>query len=139
MVAEIYLSRPPQLRPLYPLPPQKWSLQTNGPDLFRLDGNNFYPEKGHLLPDPAQIETLDIRRCYLRVERQALIRLAESKAVVFCVRSYLTPLEDIKSEGNGVELADAIESMPEKLGRYNKRPFWEQDVYDFLRKGGLRR
>jgi hypothetical protein len=49
------------------------------------------------------------------------------------VRSYLTSLEDIRDEGNGPLLADAIKSMPEKLGHYKRRPFWEQDVYAYLR------
>jgi hypothetical protein len=53
--------------------------------------------------------------------------------VIFCVRSYLTSLEDIRNEGNGPLLADAIESLPEKLGDYKRRPFWGQDVCAYLR------
>ena len=45
----------------------------------------------------------------------------------------MTSLRDIVREGNGVELADAIDSMPEKLGLYKMRPFWEEDVMAFLR------
>ncbi|KAH8655380.1 hypothetical protein BX600DRAFT_500584 [Xylariales sp. PMI_506] len=107
-----------------------WSLQVDGPDLFRLDGNNFYPERGDNLPD--QSEDVDIDQCWLRCERQSLKCLEESKAIVFCVRSYMTSLRDIVKEGSGVELAEAIESMPEKLGHYKKRPFWARDIMAFL-------
>jgi len=55
---------------------------------------------------------------------------------MFCVRSYLTPLRDIRAEGDGAELADAIEAMPEKLGDYKRRPFWGEKVCSWLREGG---
>ncbi|KAI1187236.1 hypothetical protein F5B17DRAFT_400644 [Nemania serpens] len=109
-----------------------WSLQVDGKDLWRLDGNNFYPEKGHSLPD--ETETIDIDQCWLRYERQTLTVLEETKAIVFCVRLYMTSLRDIVAEGNGVQLADAIDSMPEKLGDYKKRPFWARDIMKFLRQ-----
>lgn len=46
----------------------------------------------------------------------------------------MTSLRDIVAEGNGVQLADAIDSMPEKLGDYKKRPFWARDIMKFLRQ-----
>jgi hypothetical protein len=110
---------------------KQWSLQVDGRDLFRLDGNNFYPEQGHNLPKIP--DRVDLEQCYLRCERQSLVSLKKSRAIVFCVRSYMTHLSQIVAEGSGPALADAIESMPEKLGNYKKRPFWEKDVYTFLR------
>ena len=53
---------------------------------------------------------------------------------MFCVRSYMTSLRQIKAEGEGVELADAIDSMPEKLGDYKMRPFWGNKVLPWLRE-----
>ncbi|PHH92902.1 hypothetical protein CDD83_3733 [Cordyceps sp. RAO-2017] len=108
-----------------------WSLQTDGSSLFRVDGNNYYPELGQTLPDTE--DDVHIDQCYLRVEHQTLVRLPKSQAVVFCVRSYVTAIEDIKKEGNGPLLADAFESMPQKLGDYKKRPFWQTTVYRYLR------
>ncbi|KAJ6779809.1 hypothetical protein PWT90_01501 [Aphanocladium album] len=110
-----------------------WSLQPDGEDLFRVDGNNFYPEQGDEIPD--EESQVKINDCYLRVEHQTLVRLRRSRAVVFCVRSYMTSLHDIRAEGNGPLLADAFESMPHKLGNYKKRPFWQTQVYKFLRMG----
>lgn len=69
----------------------------------------------------------------MRIERQTLIRLPKSKAIVFCIRQYLTPLHEIKAEGAGEALIEAIESMPEKLGYYKKRPFWKRDMYNYFR------
>jgi hypothetical protein len=109
----------------------QWSLQTDGSDLFRVDGNNFYPEQGHTLPEDP--ESINIDECWLRVEHQTLCRLPKSRAVIFCVRSYMTSLHDIKAEGNGLLLAAAFESMPHKLGDYKKTPFWSETVYKFLR------
>ncbi|KAI4255811.1 MAG: hypothetical protein L6R42_006549 [Xanthoria sp. 1 TBL-2021] len=108
-----------------------WSLQFQGPDLFRTGGNNFYPEPDQDVGDLSEPQDLD--NCYLRVERQSLVRLPDTKAIVFCVRHYITPLEEIKREGNGRLLADAVRSMPEKLGYYKRRPFWQRDVENFLR------
>ena len=45
----------------------------------------------------------------------------------------MTKLEDIKREGDGNLLADAIESMPEKLGMYKMRHFWGEKVLPWLR------
>lgn len=47
----------------------------------------------------------------------------------------MTSLHEIVKEGNGVRLADAIDSMPEKLGVYKMRPFWARDVLHYLRTG----
>ncbi|RAH78383.1 hypothetical protein BO86DRAFT_458496 [Aspergillus japonicus CBS 114.51] len=109
-----------------------WSLQTDGRDLFRMDGNNFYPEKDNQLP--LKPRAVNLGDCYLRVEHQTLTRLARSRAVIFCVRSYMTSLQDVRAEGNGPALADAIESMPEKLGVYKMRPLWSEAIYPYLRQ-----
>ncbi|KAK2600117.1 hypothetical protein QQS21_005132 [Conoideocrella luteorostrata] len=108
-----------------------WSLQTDGPSLFRVDGNNYYPELGQTIPQTE--DDVQIDQCYLRVEHQTLVRLPKSQAVIFCVRSYMTTLQEIKEEGNGPLLAEASESMPHKLGDYKKRPFWQTAVYRYLK------
>jgi len=112
-----------------------WSLQTDGSELFKTKGNNFYPEEGQ--NSPVSKEITDICNTYLRVERQTLCRLPLSRAIVFCVRSFMTPISEIVEEGNGFALATAIESMPERLGLYKKRPFWADDVLAFLKSGSI--
>jgi hypothetical protein len=83
---------------------------------------------------PYEAEDTEITTSYLRVEHQTLTRLAKTGAIMFCVRTYLTSLQAVKDEGNGVELANAIESMPDKLGDYKKRPFWGGKVCAWLRE-----
>ncbi|GAM44001.1 hypothetical protein TCE0_060f19271 [Talaromyces pinophilus] len=120
-----------QLEPGTYVERMNWSLQVDGQDLFRTDGNNYYPEQGRTLPSQSQKVDIDIS--WLRVEHQTLNCLHHSRAIVFCVRTYMTSLADIRKEGSGPRLADAIESMPEKLGDYKKRPFWSRDVLAYLR------
>lgn len=109
----------------------QWSLQVDGPDLFRVDGNNFYPD--------LEEEAFETKRqpriedCFLRVEHQTLCALPKSGAIIFCVRSYMTQLELIRAQGEGDKLADAIESMPEKLGEYKLRQFWGDALVPWLR------
>lgn len=83
---------------------------------------------------PHEPEDTDIATSYLRVEHQTLTRLPKSQAIIFCVRSYLTSLQDVRNEGNGVELAEIVEQMPEKLADYKMRPFWGQKVCEWLRE-----
>ncbi|KAJ2901589.1 hypothetical protein MKZ38_001668 [Zalerion maritima] len=108
-----------------------WSLQTDGVELFKTEGNNFYATPEQKLP--AQQDAVDVSATYLRAERQTLFRLPRSRAIVFCVRSFMTPLVELVEEGEGPALADAIQTMPDRLGVYKKRPVWEEDVISFLR------
>ena len=107
----------------------QWSLQTDGKDLFRIDGNNFYPNEDKKWSDRYD-PSFD--ECYLRVEHQTLTALPKSKAIIFCVRSYMTSLHDIRAQGEGPELSAAIKSMPEKLGDYKMRCFWEGKILPWL-------
>lgn len=74
-------------------------------------------------------------QAYLRVEHQTLCALPKSRAIIFCVRSYMTPLEQIRAQGESPSLAAAIESMPEKLGEYKMRHFWGGKVLPWLKSG----
>jgi len=109
-----------------------WSLQVDGPDLFRTEGLNYYPDMVQTVGEDKFNPDFD--QCFLRVEHQTLTCLPRSKAIMFCVRSYMTPLEQIKNEGDGPKLADAIDSMPEKLGLYKMRQFWGGKVLPWLRE-----
>lgn len=78
-------------------------------------------------------EPLDLSLTYLHVEHHTLTCLPKSKAVMFCVRSYLYPIKDIKEEGNGPALAEACESMPERFGAYKRRTVWGAELGAWLR------
>lgn len=72
--------------------------------------------------------------CFLRVERQIFSRLPKLRANIMTIRTYLTPMKNIKAEGNGEELCRSIDALPEELGFYKKRGAWGDAVKEFLRK-----
>ncbi|KAI1479810.1 hypothetical protein F4774DRAFT_418650 [Daldinia eschscholtzii] len=107
-----------------------WSLQVDGADLFRTDGNNYYPGTDQVVSDYKEDPSLD--ESFLRVEHQTLTKLPRSGAVIFTVRSYMTPLHQVKAEGDGKALAEAIESMPQGLGHYKMVQYWGRKVLPWL-------
>ncbi|KAL8934483.1 MAG: hypothetical protein Q9211_005206 [Gyalolechia sp. 1 TL-2023] len=113
-----------------------WSIQTDGDELFRpLAKNTGDPDVPDSIANAiVQRDILDINKTYLRCEHHTLTCLPKTKTVMFCVRSYLTPIQQIKDEGNGHALADACDSMPEKFGAYKRRPVWGDQLCGWLRE-----
>ncbi|KAL8701026.1 MAG: hypothetical protein Q9201_005128 [Fulgogasparrea decipioides] len=114
-----------------------WSIQTDGDELFRpLAKNTGDPDApGSAAHAAIQREIIDYDKTYFRCEHHTLTCLPRTKAVMFCVRSYLTPIKQIKEEGNGPALADACDTMPEKFGVYKRRPVWGNQLCEWLREG----
>ncbi|EPE30936.1 hypothetical protein GLAREA_03903 [Glarea lozoyensis ATCC 20868] len=108
-----------------------WSIQTDGPLLWRRIGDNFYPNDGGTEP-ASWLPSIDVDKNFLRVERHTFTRLAKSQSVVFSVRSYLTPLRQIKAEGDGEALANAIRSMPESMAGNKRKLHWKNEILSFL-------
>ncbi|MDN7122778.1 DUF3445 domain-containing protein [Nocardioides sp. ChNu-153] len=87
----------------------------------RLDvSTERYPEWG---PDRAMVRTVDDdafgRLVHLRTEVQHLVRLPESGAVMFLIRSYLLPLADLaRVEPWRARAADVIAELPEDMADY---------------------
>ncbi|WPA99291.1 uncharacterized protein RHO25_003908 [Cercospora beticola] len=84
-----------------------------------------------------QRENVVIENCRLRSERQTLFRLPKTGAIVFSFKTYQYRLEDVKREGYGEELAQAIEglergSVPE-MAFYKRQVVWGDKVREFLR------
>ncbi|KAL7274760.1 hypothetical protein RUND412_002332 [Rhizina undulata] len=79
-------------------------------------------------------EVVDPVKCHLRVERQLMFRLPNTNAIVFMTKTYLTPLSEIKAEGDGEALAAAIESMSADMAAYKKREMWGDRVVQYLRQ-----
>lgn len=64
-------------------------------------------------------EAVDPALVRLRVERQTLRRLPRTGAIVFTIRVYLTPLEELVKEPDVPgRLASAIRSWPEDVARW---------------------
>lgn len=76
---------------------------------------------------------------YLRTELQSLRRLSKSKAIVFSVRTYLTPLTDLKNEPEALErLWDAVRHFPDAVSKHKVRHLWN-DVFEAFCKDTLGR
>ena len=54
---------------------------------------------------------MDIDSARFRVECQTLTRLPQTRGVLFSFKTYLFPIRDIKAEGMGPGLADAVEGL----------------------------
>lgn len=73
----------------------------------------------------------------LRVECQTLSRLPHTDTVLFSFKTYLFAIKDIKAEGHGADLADAIDGL--KAGNapgmwtYKGGVRWGKSVCEYLR------
>jgi hypothetical protein len=118
-----------------------WTITTT-PDLFVESGTHFH---GFDAMTPAEQEVsiaeqrrgLDVGEMRLRCERQTLMRLPSSGALVFAFKTYVTSLGEVREEGNGEALAEATEgfkkgSVPE-IDTYKRAVVWGGLVREFLR------
>ncbi|KAK0724650.1 hypothetical protein B0H67DRAFT_479811 [Lasiosphaeris hirsuta] len=108
-----------------------WGVQTHT-DLFAPSGNHVYVGE-----EVEEDSAVDAESARLRVELQTLTRLPKTKAILFSFKTYLYPLAEIKAEGLGPQLADAIEGL--KAGNapgmwvYKGSVRWGKAVCEFLR------
>ncbi|KAJ5687744.1 hypothetical protein N7536_010363 [Penicillium majusculum] len=80
---------------------------------------------------------LNVDQTVLRCERQTLHRLPVSKALVFTVHTYTYPVRQIKDEGCGEDLANAVDGLKRgnvpEMHAYKKGDVWGEALKDFLR------
>jgi len=104
-----------------------WSESTNGPEDGFEHGDRFAPPKNLAAPTP---ETLR-----LRTERQTLRRLPISGAIIFTIRTYVIPLEELGRErGVPGRLASSMRGWPVEVGEYKgkDRGSWYRTALDYL-------
>jgi hypothetical protein len=142
-----------------------WSLTTDS-TLYKLSGNHMYaggtaesnaqseaisssqaPLKNEKTLDvnssglddiiEEQKKDVVVEDCRLRCERQTLHRLPETEAIVFAFKTYQYLLQEVKDEGSGPELADAIEGLSQgsvpDMAYYKRQVIWGDKVCEFLR------
>ncbi|KUJ17151.1 uncharacterized protein LY89DRAFT_646318 [Mollisia scopiformis] len=108
-----------------------WAIATN--DSLCEDGE-YHLYEGQEVSTETDI---DISNCWVRCELQTLFALPKSGGRILSVHLYLYPLQQIKDEGLGEELCEAIDGL--KLGnapsfwRYKRAPVWQEKVKEFLR------
>ncbi|EQB44242.1 hypothetical protein CGLO_17036 [Colletotrichum gloeosporioides Cg-14] len=108
-----------------------WTIQTHK-SLYNTKGNHIH---GEYEADPE--EHIDAEKAFVRCELQTLSRLPKSHSILFSFKTYLYPLKEIKAEGMGSELADAIESLKKGncpgMWKYKSAVRWGKPVCEYLR------
>lgn len=114
---------------------KNWSITTS-PELFAIGKDTNHAKKGDKLVAMTDDE-LDPDSTMLRCERQTLHRLPKSKSVVFAFKTYTYPIKDVKDEGAGPELADAVDGLKsgsvEAMHWYKRGAVWGEAVKKYLR------
>ncbi|CCE81860.1 Piso0_002537 [Millerozyma farinosa CBS 7064] len=105
-----------------------WTIQI-GDKWFVLDSNHAY--EGEEV-EKLEFEDVDFSKTFLRAERQVLTRLPQSRANVMTVRTYLTPIQNVKDEGLAGDLIYAIQNLPNDLAAYKRREAWGDALIKFL-------
>ncbi|OOF99844.1 hypothetical protein ASPCADRAFT_126737 [Aspergillus carbonarius ITEM 5010] len=112
-----------------------WSVTTEGTSLFAAFGG-VHGDEGKK-EEVMNVEEVDGEMTRLRCERQTLHRLPKTKALIFTFHTYTYPIQDIKDEGLGEDLAAAIDGLKEgnvpEIHRYKRGPVWGEAVKAFLR------
>ncbi|KAH0425290.1 hypothetical protein CcaCcLH18_11036 [Colletotrichum camelliae] len=108
-----------------------WSISTSE-RLFSPSGLHIYDGD-----KPQEDEEIDIGKTRLRQELQTLTRLPKTGAIMFSFKTYMTPLEEIKNEGIGPQVADAIEGLRSGnapgMWVYKGATRWGKSACDYLR------
>lgn len=135
-----------------------WSVTTNA-DLYCPVGNHMYADdakakskdesamKNEKTPDihssdleesiAQQKKDVVIDNCRLRCERQTLHRLPKTKALVFAFKTYQYTLDEVKAEGSGPALAEAIAGLGQGnspgMAFYKRGVVWGDKVIEYLK------
>lgn len=105
-----------RLKPGHPVARVGWSISTS-------NGLNRAPAVANKWRQ--DVSTIDATnagaRCFLRLERQTLSRLPQTRAVLFTIHTYLAPLADVIAEeapARARRLAATLRTAPEEFLRY---------------------
>tara|TARA_B100000902_G_scaffold99837_1_gene102239 strand:+ start:242 stop:1123 length:882 start_codon:yes stop_codon:yes gene_type:complete len=111
------------------LPDQKiferynWSI-FDSPELFQPIGSKTLVE----------IKNIDPEDLYLRVERQTLRRLKDSRSILFTVRVHVDPMTSILSDKNIImDLIKAIQNLEEDMKNYKVIQPFEEKLIKWLK------
>ncbi len=125
-----------RLKPDHPTARVGWSMTTS-PTL------NHAPavSRGRRDSDSGVDPTNAGERCYLRVERQTLSRLPETRGVLFTIHTYVTPLGVVISadpQARARRIAAVLRTMPEALQRYKGIDRFRDPLLAYLDEQGQR-
>lgn len=114
------------LKPDKPVWRVNWSL-SDDPTLFQPEGH------GRGMRDPDITAENAGSRVFLRCERQTLLRLPESGAIVFGIRTHLHPLCSLASRPEAAaRLAGVLRTAPPAIARYKSLPVFAEAAGAYL-------
>lgn len=91
----------------------------NSPELFHIHSH-------HNLSSEQLAQPLTLDQLYLRVERQFLQRLPKTRAMIFSIRTYVTPIREVTSDRVVAKaLRTSVRSYTEDVAIYKNKPLWE--------------
>ncbi|KAF5117807.1 hypothetical protein DV495_003453 [Geotrichum candidum] len=107
-----------------------WGVQSHD-ELYAPDLNHASEEEVLV---PLNADDVDFSDVFLRCEKQCLLRLPKTKALLFTIRTYVTPFTEIREEEDCLDLCDAIDNLPDSLAQYKKSVEWGGAVKSYLRR-----
>ena len=101
-----------------------------------LDTDDWYtPLDGTAAPRPPA-PTPD--RLFLRVERETLRRFPRTRAVLFTIRTYVTPIPDVAADpASARRLASALDALPDPVRAYKDVTSFAPALIEHLRRAGM--
>ncbi|KAL4946757.1 hypothetical protein BDV06DRAFT_217914 [Aspergillus oleicola] len=89
----------------------------------------------HVVPFDKQPRCTSYEQVHIRTELQSLQRLPRSQANIFTVRTYLTPLTDLRKEPEQLEaLWDHVRNFPDDTAEYKCHHLWGNVFEEFCRE-----
>lgn len=108
---------------------QNWGIQ-RGTTMFAIGEYHVYDQDKVKVYKDGEI---DFNNWFLRCENQILTRLPNTKALSFVIRTYVTPVTEIKEEdGVADTLTAAIDALPEEIYVYKGAQEWGPPLKRFL-------
>lgn len=89
----------------------------------------------HLVPFEERPKCDSIDQVHIRTELQSLFRLPRSRANIFTVRTYLTPITELEHEPEQLEaLWDHTRNFPDSIAAYKCHHLWGDVFEEFCRR-----
>jgi hypothetical protein len=104
---------------------------------FAIDDSDelFHPHSHHNLTAEQAGKDPALADLHLRVERQVLQRLPKSRALLFTIRTYVTPITKVTTDREVAEgLRTSVGSYSPDVAKYKNKPLWEKVVEAHLKQ-----
>jgi dimethylamine monooxygenase subunit A len=90
-----------------------------------LSGELFHIHSHHNLTMETLERPLTVDQLHLRVERQFLQRLPKTKAIVFSIRTYVTPIVEVTTDQDVARaLRTSVRSYSPEVAKYKNKHIW---------------